>query len=75
MQLCFKSTFNLKSNTLVYTLVIFLIQKLIWNKIKYEFLKMEKSHPKLTIYNGIKRKKRQKLIYYHIVRVDFFQKF
>ena len=41
----------------MYTLVIFLIQKLIWNKSEYEFLQMEKSHPKLTIYNGIKQKK------------------
>ena len=59
----------------MYTLVIFLIQKLIWNKIEYEFLKIENSQPKLTIYNGIKQKKPQKLIYYHVVWVDFFQKF
>ena len=29
----------------MYTLVIFIIQKLIWNKIVCEFLQMEKSHP------------------------------
>ena len=29
-----------KNNTLVHTLVIFLIQKLIWNKIECEFLQI-----------------------------------
>ena len=61
MQFCFKPTFNLKNNTLVYTLAHFLIQKLIWNKIEYEFLQMEKSDPKLNIYNGIKQTKKTKI--------------
>ena len=29
----------------MYTLLIFVIQKLIWDKIEREFLQMEKSHP------------------------------
>ena len=44
----------------MYTLAHFLIQKLIWNKIEYEFLQMEKSDPKLNIYNGIKQTNKQK---------------
>ena len=59
----------------MYTLVIFLIQKLIWNKSEYKFLQMEKSHPKLPIYSGIKQKKQQKLIDYQVVWVNLFQKF
>ena len=43
----------------MYTLVIFLIQKLIWNKSEYKFLQMEKSHPKLTIYSRIKQQQKK----------------
>ena len=46
----------MSENIMVRIVVIFLIQKLIWNKIEYEFLQMEKSHLNLTICNGIKQK-------------------
>ena len=64
-----------KNNTLVNTLVIFLIEKLILEQIKCEFLQNWKITPKSTIYKRVKQIWFKKLINYHIIWVNFLKKF
>ena len=64
-----------KNNTLLNTLVILLVEKLILEQIKCEFLRNWKITPKSTIYKRVKQIWFKKLINYHIIWVNFLKKF